>query len=112
MVPASRSRGEVGPRRAAFGANRVSFSSRAVEVSPKVTHLDFESGTLQGWSIKRLSGDHSAIVQSDIVRTGTRACRFELRPGEYVSQGHRAELRDPYNAIWDEEIWYGFATRL
>jgi hypothetical protein len=58
-------------------------------------HLDFETGTFDGWSIKRLSAEHSAVIQSEVVRSGKRACRFELRPGDYVSQGHRAELRDP-----------------
>ena len=48
--------------------------------------------------------EHSAVIQSEVVRQGKRACRFELRPGDYVSQGHRAELRDPYNVVWDEEV--------
>jgi peptide/nickel transport system ATP-binding protein len=73
-------------------------------------HLDFENGSFDGWSVKRLAGAHSASIQSEIVRIGSRACRFELRPGDYVSQGHRAELRDPYNVAWDEVVWYGFST--
>ena len=73
-------------------------------------HLDFESGTFEGWSVKRLVGAHSAVIQSERVRIGTRACRFELRPGDYVSEGHRAELRDPANAPLDAETWYGFST--
>jgi len=76
----------------------------------RTVHLDFESGTFDGWSVKRLSGAHSAAVQSEVVRAGARACRFELRPGDYISQGHRAELRDPYNVVWDEVVWYGFST--
>jgi Polysaccharide lyase len=87
-------------------------SSRGGSASFKTVHLDFESGTFDGWSVKRLSGDHSAEIQSEVVRSGTRACRFELRPGDYVSQGHRAELRDPYNVVWGEEVWYGFSTFL
>jgi hypothetical protein len=75
-------------------------------------HLDFENGSLSGWSVKRLAADHSAKVQSEVVRIGRWACRFELRPGDYVSQGHRAELRDPYNAKWEEVVWYGFSTFL
>jgi len=75
-------------------------------------HLDFETGGFEGWSVKRLAGPHSALVQSKVVRVGTRACRFELQPGDYVSQGHRAELRDPFNARWEEEVWYGFSTQL
>jgi hypothetical protein len=85
-------------------------SSQALPGSFESVHLDFESGSFAGWSVKRLSGEHSAEIQSDIVRLGARACRFELRPGDYVSQGHRAELRDPYNVVWDEEVWYGFST--
>jgi hypothetical protein len=75
-------------------------------------HLDFEGGTFDGWSVKRLAGPHAARIQREVVRVGSFACRFELRPGDYVSEGHRAELRDPYNAHWDEEVWYGFSTRL
>jgi peptide/nickel transport system ATP-binding protein len=73
-------------------------------------HLDFESGTFEGWSVKRLAGRHSAVIQSETVRVGTRACRFALHPGDYVSEGYRAELRDPWNAIWEKEIWYGFSS--
>ncbi len=81
------------------------------EGSPKVT-LDFESGDLRGWSTRRLLKPYSAVIQSDIVRVGTNACRFEIRPGDRVSQGLRAELRDWYNAPFDIDIWYGFSTYL
>jgi hypothetical protein len=90
----------------------VLFSSEAARATSDAVHLDFESGTFEGWSVKRLAGKHSALIQSEIARVGTRACRFELRPDDYVSQGHRAELRDPSNALWESEVWYGFATRL
>jgi hypothetical protein len=73
-------------------------------------HLDFETGNFAGWSVKRLAGPHSAVIQAEVVRVGTRACRFELRPGDYISQGHRAELRDPLNAPLEEAVWYGFST--
>lgn len=75
-------------------------------------HLDFEAGTFQGWNVMRLAGPHSARIQSEVVRVGTRACRFELRRGDYVSQGHRAELRDPFNAPWELSVWYGFSSLL
>ena len=75
--------------------------------SRKVT-LDFESGDFRGWSVRRLARPYSAVIQSDIVRTGSRACRFEIRPGDYVSQGVRAELRDWYNAPFEIPTWYGF----
>jgi hypothetical protein len=86
------------------------FSSFPEPAPAKALHLDFEGGTLDGWSVKRLAGPHSAVVQRDVVRVGTRACRFTLLPGDYISQGHRAELRDFFNARWEEEVWYGFST--
>src|SRR5918998_4429418 len=94
------------------GAEAVLSSSSAVRASFAPVHLDFETGTFDGWSVKRLAGAHSAQIQSEVVRVGTRACRFELRPGDYISQGHRAELRDPFNALWEEPVWYGFSTLL
>jgi peptide/nickel transport system ATP-binding protein len=74
--------------------------------------LDFESGDFSGWSVRRLARDYSAVIQSEIVRTGTKACRFEIRPGDLVSQGLRAELRDWYNAPFEQDTWYGFSTYL
>ena len=75
-------------------------------------HLDFETGTFDGWSCRRLAAPHSAVIQREVVRQGELACRFELRPDDYVSQGHRAELRDLYNVRWEEEVWYGFSSYL
>ncbi len=74
--------------------------------------LDFEGGDLAGWSIRRLPKPYSATIQSEVVRVGTKACRFEIRPGDHVSQGMRAELRDWYNAPFDDDVWYGFSTYL
>ena len=73
-------------------------------------HYDFETGTFRGWSTSRLPGPHSARVQSEVVRVGRYACRFELRAGDYISQGHRAELRDKFVPPWDTPVWYGFST--
>jgi len=88
----------------------VLFSSQTAHASFDPVHLDFESSAFDGWTTTRLAAAHSAMIQSRTVRVGTRACRFELRPEDYISQGHRAELRDPFNAIWEEEVWYGFST--
>lgn len=88
---------------------------RSLETDPRgnrSVRLDFESGDFSGWSVRRLAKDYSAVIQSNIVRTGTKACRFEIRPGDRISQGLRAELRDWYNAPFEEDTWYGFATYL
>lgn len=88
---------------------------KSLETDPRgnrSVRLDFESGDFSGWSVRRLARDYSATIQGDIVRTGTKACRFEIRPGDRVSQGLRAELRDWYNAPFEQETWYGFSTYL
>ncbi|KAB0677760.1 dipeptide ABC transporter ATP-binding protein [Aureimonas leprariae] len=90
----------------------IALSLATDPVGEAVAHLDFESGTLDGWSTRRLAGPHSAQVQDVVARVGAKSCRFELRPDERVSQGHRAELRDWYNAPLEAETWYGFATLL
>lgn len=78
----------------------------------EVVHLNFEIGSFKGWSTKRLVAAYSANVESERVRTGRYAARFELRHGDRVSEGWRAELRDPYNAPYDRDTWYGFSTYL
>lgn len=89
--------------------------ARALETDPKgersVT-LDFENGNFDGWSVRRLSRPNSALIQSRIVRIGSKACRFEIDRGDYISQGVRAELRDWYNAPLEADTWYGFSTFL
>ena len=89
--------------------------ARALESDPKgersVT-LDFENGDFDGWSVRRLPRPDSAVIQRQVVRIGSRACRFEIGKGDFVSQGARAELRDWYNAPLEAETWYGFATFL
>lgn len=89
--------------------------ARSIETDPRGSRsvrLDFESGDFAGWSIRRLARDYSAVIQGEIVRTGTKACRFAIRPGDHISQGLRAELRDWYNAPFEEDTWYGFSTYL
>lgn len=86
---------------------------RSLETDPRgdsTVTLDFESGDFSGWSVRRLARSYSAVIQEEVVRIGTRACRFEIRQGDEVSQGLRAELRDWYNAPFDRDIWYGFST--
>ena len=87
----------------------------AIATDPKgeaTVHLDFESGTLDGWSTRRLAGPWSARTDDSRARIGRYSCRFELRPQDNVSQGNRAELRDWWNAHLDTECWYGFSTFL
>ncbi|MBL8579467.1 MAG: polysaccharide lyase [Mesorhizobium sp.] len=104
-------------------ARRIATSGRTIEEHEDIVRslesdpagsrrvrLNFESGDFSGWSTRRLAHDYSAVIQDEVVRTGTKACRFEIRPGDVVSQGLRAELRDWYNAPFEADTWYGFST--
>lgn len=89
--------------------------ARSIRTDPRgsrFVRLDFESGDFSGWSVRRLARDYSAVIQSEIVRNGKNACRFEIRDGDRISQGLRAELRDWYNAPFEEETRYAFSTYL
>ena len=111
--------------KAKFDAARIAASGRtlaehrdivrALKTDPKGSRavaLDFECGDFTGWSVRRLARPYSAVIQSGIVRVGCKACRFEIRPGDHVSQGLRAELRDWYNVPFEADTWYGFSTYL
>jgi len=75
-------------------------------------HFNFDNGDFGDLNARRLVGAHSAVVQREIVRIGHGAARFELRAGDYVSEGQRAELRDWLNAPLESETWYGLSTFL
>lgn len=74
--------------------------------------FDFDDGgfDVEGLSTKRLSGDYSALIEKSIKREGPNSARFELRPGDRVSGGWRAELRDLNNAKPDSVIWYSISS--
>ncbi len=78
------------------------------DAAPTVVHRRFDDGTLAGWKTRRLVHADSAVVQDHV--EGRRAVRIELRPGDYVSEGWRAELTDPYLARVGQDLWYGFST--
>lgn len=68
-------------------------------------------GNIDLWSKKRIVTPHGLKFEDDV--QGVSAARFEIRPDdEKVSDGYRAELRDPYVASPHEEVWYHFRTLL
>ena len=71
--------------------------------------LDFESGDFSGWR-RKLAAPYSACIVSDPVRHGKYAARFELRDGDDMGDGVRAEVKENYNAPLGREIWYSFST--
>jgi len=89
-------------------------------VNPHCIVFDFENGQLkaEGLSTKRLVNPYSAMIVQKIeaaakvskVRQGQHAARFELRTGDRVSGGWRAELRDLNNAVPNTVVWYSLST--
>lgn len=81
-------------------------------VNPSGVVFDFEAQSLvvAGLSRRRLIDSYSATITNDVVRHGRAAVRFELRPGDRVSDGWRAELRDINNAKPNSEVWYALST--
>ena len=66
-------------------------------------------GDIAHWSRKRINTPHALTFDDDV--HGVSAARFEIRPEDAkVSEGYRAELRDPYVAAPHEEVWYRFRT--
>ena len=66
-------------------------------------------GNDENWSKKRIGTLHGLTFEDDV--QGVHAARFEIRPtDEKISDGYRAELRDPYVASPHEEVWYRFRT--
>lgn len=106
---------EGGPLRAIPGSGRPAEEDeriqRALEIRPPlspVLHQNFDDGT---WS--SLNGLHmpatAAVIQRDVVRVGTRALQVTLKSSDNPP---RAQLRDPYNAPFGRDTWYGFSIRL
>jgi len=81
-------------------------------VNPHCISFDFENGhfDIEGLSTKRLVGEYSASPVRDHAREDDYAARFELRPGDRVSGGWRAELRDLNNAEPGSVLWYSIST--
>lgn len=80
--------------------------------NPAGVVVDFETGRFDAdrLSTRRLSESYSGRVVSAPVRAGRYAARFELRPGDHVSDGRRAEVRDRNNAIMGDDVWYAIST--
>lgn len=74
---------------------------------------DFERGDFENWNTKRLVDDgYSAQIVTAPVRQGMYAARFEVRKGDFIRDGRRAELKDKFYAPIGSEVWYSLSTLL
>jgi len=76
--------------------------------------IDFESGEIPKKLKPKLPHDYSLTIQSDVVRKGQYAARFELRKGDLFinngkPDGFRSELKDKFRAQMGKEYWYRFS---
>jgi len=72
---------------------------------------DFEDGEFSGWTVEEMDDDRVQIVDSR-VRSGQYGARFEVRPGDVVSGGNRAEVRTWSQKRFHEgdDLWFGWST--
>lgn len=70
---------------------------------------DFEQGNLAQWSAIDALPDRIETVH-DPVRSGKWAARFEIRPGDTVSHGQRAELSYRSGEFPGVETWWGWSV--
>jgi hypothetical protein len=84
-----------------------------VPVSVEEDSVKCDLGPIEGVSARRLVDCDSATVITLPDHTGSKVVKFEIDPqDEQISQGTRAELRDMYEAVNGEEVWYRFSTLL
>jgi hypothetical protein len=78
---------------------------------------DFEADSLSSiWRTDKFIPG-ALVLQSDIVRTGSKACRLTLHPGDQIDEEtgtkfERAELREPKNLMATEGINYSYSFSL
>jgi len=87
----------------------VVFSSTAVGNERINRRYSFENNVTEDLSTKRLTAPYSGNITTDFARKGNASFRFELRNGDFVSDGNKAELRDMFSAAMGKEIWYGLS---
>jgi hypothetical protein len=110
----------------AVAASVLVFGGRAPAASTTFVG-DYETGNFDQWPICQdpavgsatcagaALGDRNMRVQSDVVRQGRYAARFELRPDDRAAGpccGHRAEVSgdDASSAVEGDERWYQWST--
>jgi hypothetical protein len=71
---------------------------------------DFETGDVLQWSQRQIISPDRAQVVEDPVRQGFYAVQIELRNGDYVSGGNRAELVNTHYELQGQERWYRWST--
>jgi hypothetical protein len=91
--------------------DRVAIGAQSFQVQRQ--SIKCELGGIDGLSILRLTDCGSATLLRLPDHPATRLVQFEIKPGDaQISQGTRAELRDPYEAVNGEETWYRLTTAL
>ncbi len=70
---------------------------------------DFERGDFTNWGVREAAHEDSVQIVTDPVRKGRCAAKFTVRPGDFVSNGNRAELSYDNRDYSGSEGWYGWS---
>lgn len=85
--------------------------------APEKLEVGFEDGKVPEVFVVKAPKDYSIQVQSEVVRKGKFAARFEIRKGDAFQdgsahEGFRSELKDRYRATRGGEDWYSISFYL
>lgn len=77
--------------------------------------LSFAEGTFEGsitgWDTERLPDEGSALIQTQVVRSGDRALQISIGPDDRKIMGSwRSEVKDPYRVGMNQPAWHRFSV--
>lgn len=71
----------------------------------------WETGNTSQWSGCQKTADYSIQIQSNLVREGARAARFEVHDGDNpIGSGERSECQKTTGEVEGSERWYSWST--
>ncbi|PZM08030.1 hypothetical protein CPY51_30235 [Rhizobium tubonense] len=73
---------------------------------------DFEGGNFSLWNTDRLKGPWSATLVPSPGRSGSTAARFELRPGDFLHDGYRSELKEKFYPVLESVQHYEITSMI
>lgn len=93
-----------------FAASNASAAPLPIP-GPALWAGSWETGNTSQWSGCQRSADYSIQIQSNLVREGARAARFEVRDGDNpIGSGERSECQKGSGEVEGSERWYSWST--
>lgn len=95
---------------AAFAIVQTQIEANETQWQPITSFVgDFERGDWSGWGVREAAREDSLQIVTDPVRGGRYAAQFTVRPGDYISNGNRAEISYDNRDFPGSEGWYAWS---